>query len=681
MPYALGVDLGTTYTAAAIRRGDRLEIADLGTRSATIPSVVYLREDEQVLIGEAATRRGATDPGRLAREFKRRMGDTTPILLGGVPYSVDGLMARLLRAAVAQVTERQGEAPSAIAVTHPANWGPYKLDLLVQAVRRADLDDVVFVAEPQAAAVHYATQERLEPGAIVAVYDLGGGTFDVAVLRKTDSGFELIGQPEGIERLGGVDFDEAVFRHVTQSIGGSLGALDPDDPVAQAAVSRLRDECVSAKEALSSDTEVSIPVLLPNVQTEVRLTRAEFEAMVRPALADTLVVLNRSLRSAGVTADGLHSVLLVGGSSRIPLVAQLASAELGRPVALDVHPKHSVAMGAALLAGGGVGLPAGDVSTPTTTSAPTQTAAVPVRADVPAPAAPPPSPIESPSPPTTPPATTTPPTIAPPTTAPSTIAPPTVTPGTAAAALPTSPMTPVGPSVPSPPPTAAPAPIPAGGPPPPPRSAPPRRGGVHPFALGAAAAVVVALGVGAWFVFGRGDDGDGAAAESSAPAGSDSVPGGTTAGTTPGTVEVSVPPPTDAATSTAAPITTEVPLACDGIELPCIDITDLRIPEGGFAVEITWESYNFVPSTLGLHPHFFWNNATPAQASSDAPGGTQVGWEITDTKTYTGQDVLLLANQPPDATGVCVAVGDATSNPPHSVINPDVFECVDLPEG
>ena len=117
--------------------------------------------------------------------------------------------------------------------------------------------------------------------------------------------------------------------------------------MANAAVARLRDECVAAKEALSSDTEVSIPVLLPNVHTEVRLTRAEFEAMIRPALGDTLVVLRRALRSAGVEPADLHSVLLVGGSSRIPLISQMVSADLGRPVALDIHPKHSVAMGAA----------------------------------------------------------------------------------------------------------------------------------------------------------------------------------------------------------------------------------------------------------------------------------------------------------------------------------------------
>ncbi len=619
----------------------------------------------------------------------------------------------------------------------------------MQAVRRADLDDVVFVAEPQAAAVHYATQERLEPGAVVAVYDLGGGTFDVAVLRKTAEGFELIGQPEGIERLGGVDFDEAVFRHVTQSIGGSLGDLDPDDPVAQAAVSRLRDECVAAKEALSSDTEVSIPVLLPNVQTEVRLTRAEFEAMVRPALADTLVVLNRSLRSAGVAAEQLHSVLLVGGSSRIPLVAQLVSAELGRPVALDVHPKHSVAMGAALIAGGGLQVTAGGLANPISTAAPVETAAVPV-----VPVGPPPttgspeasaaaSPTLPPAASTTQPPETTgivssalapettaivspamapaSPTVAPvasaSTPAPSTLpaagptpsaspapastatqppAPPpppaTSTPTVATAPAPspradTSPA--AAPPAPTPPPSGPPMSAAAhGGPPPgptgPSQRAQPARRPLAPFALGAAVAVVVALGVGGWFVFGRGDDEEGATTtdrtEASAPdATTAGTTGGTTGPTTAGTSDASAPPDTDGVTTTAATTTTTPVGACDGVELPCIDIVELTIPPGDFTVEVTWDSYNFEPSTLGLHPHFFWNNATPEQASADAAAGTQVGWEITDVPTYTGVDVLLLANRPVDATGVCVVVGDATSNPPHSVINPDVFECVDLP--
>ncbi len=351
--YALGIDLGTTFTAAATWRNGHAETAALGSRASAIPSVVLLREDETFLTGEGANRRGLTEPHRVAREFKRRLGDTTPILLGGVPYSAEALTARLLRSVVDEVAKREGGSPTAICISHPANWGPYKTDLLLQAVRLAGLDEPVsFTTEPEAAAIFYAQQQRVETGAIVAVYDLGGGTFDAAVLRKTAVGFEILGRPEGIERLGGIDFDAAVFSHVAKAIGGKLEELDEDDPAVIAAVARLREECVQAKEALSADTDVSIPVLLPNLSTEVRLTRSELEAMVRPALYDSIEALKRALRSANVTADQLQAVLLVGGSSRMPIVAQLVGAELGRPVAVDAHPKHAVALGAAWLASG-----------------------------------------------------------------------------------------------------------------------------------------------------------------------------------------------------------------------------------------------------------------------------------------------------------------------------------------
>ncbi|MEV4714085.1 Hsp70 family protein [Micromonospora sp. NPDC049374] len=356
--YALGIDLGTTYTAAAVWRDGRAEIAALGSHSAAIPSVVLLRADETFLTGDSANRRGLSEPNRVAREFKRRLGDSTPILLGGVPYSAEALMARMLRAAVDEVVSREGGEPAAICVSRPANWGPYKMDLMHQTVRLAGIEQpVTFTTEPEAAAVFYAHQQRLEPGAVVAVYDLGGGTFDAAVLRKTASGFDLIGAPEGIERLGGIDFDAAIFAHVAAAIGDKLGELDEDDPSVIAAVARLRDECVQAKEALSADTDASIPVLLPNINTEVRLTRAELEAMVRPALHGSIESLRRAVRSAGVAPQDLHSVLLVGGSSRMPIVAQLVGSELDRPVAVDAHPKHAVALGAAWQASTGIAAP------------------------------------------------------------------------------------------------------------------------------------------------------------------------------------------------------------------------------------------------------------------------------------------------------------------------------------
>jgi hypothetical protein len=160
-----------------------------------------------------------------------------------------------------------------------------------------------------------------------------------------------MGEPDGIEQLGGVDFDEAVFNHVVANLGDAAAQLDPDDDAATEALARLRRECVAAKEALSFDTDVMIPVALPGRHTRVRLNRSEFEAMIAPTLADTVAAMHRALRSAQITPADLRSVLLAGGSSRIPLVGELLSDELDRPVVLDPQPEHSIALGAAQTTG------------------------------------------------------------------------------------------------------------------------------------------------------------------------------------------------------------------------------------------------------------------------------------------------------------------------------------------
>ena len=347
MGYWLGVDLGTTYTSAAVRIDDRVEVVRLGGRHAEIPSEVFIEPDGAMLVGEAAQRRGVAEPLRLVREFKRRVGDPVPLFVAGTPYPAHALMGRLLEHVVTTVTNQQGEPPTGITVTCPANWGPYKRELLEHAIRIANLDRVTLLTEPEAAAVQYAAGEHVQPGETIAVYDLGGGTFDAAVLRKTDTGFAVLGQPEGIEQLGGVDFDEAVFRHVKNAVGDPASRVDPSDKTAIAAYARLRRDCVEAKEALSYDTDVVIPVALPDLHTEVRLTRPEFEAMISPALALTIACLRRALRHAQVESHQLRTALLTGGSSRIPVIGELIRREFRCPVMLDSHPEHTIALGAA----------------------------------------------------------------------------------------------------------------------------------------------------------------------------------------------------------------------------------------------------------------------------------------------------------------------------------------------
>lgn len=358
MTYWLGIDLGTTYTAAALCRPAVDELAThvvpLGSRSPAVPSVLFLAGDGSLVVGEGAERRALTDPDRVVREFKPRIGDEIPLLVGGVPWQAHELAAVLVHWVWQRVTKREGEPPEGVALTCPASWGPHKIRLFMQAVQATRIGEmtrlgrVELLSEPQAAAIGYASREPVEVGAHLAVYDLGGVAFNAAVVRKdSPTAFTVLGRPEGIDRLGGVTFDEMLFEHVCAAAGVPLTQIDPNDPYIVPQVARLRRECTQAKEALSVDTDTTIQVELGGVRQRVRLTRAEFEEMIRPELSRTIEALHRALESAAVDGTQLDAILLVGGSSRIPIVSQLISAEFGRAPAIDADPKTTVAIGAA----------------------------------------------------------------------------------------------------------------------------------------------------------------------------------------------------------------------------------------------------------------------------------------------------------------------------------------------
>ncbi|WP_458781107.1 Hsp70 family protein [Arthrobacter sp. D3-16] len=356
MSYVLAIDVGTSFTAAAISRFDHgsspaPESLPLGLRGTSVPSVVYYPEDGPILVGEAAERRGLDSPARVVREFKRRVGDAVPISVGGLSLPPEDVFATMARWVADRAEEREGAPPSEVVLTHPAAWGSHRTSVILAAMEARGLKNVTLITEPEAAAVYYASQVRVEDGSTIAVYDLGGGTFDTAVLRKAASNrFELVGRPEGIENLGGADFDAEVLRYVAEHTGDALSKLDTADAGVLGALARLRRECVEAKEALSSDSEASISVLLPGLQQQVRLVRSEFEALIEGPVRDTVDALEQSLAEMELEPADLSAVLLIGGSSRIPLVAQLISEQLDRPIAVDADPKSSICMGAAVSA-------------------------------------------------------------------------------------------------------------------------------------------------------------------------------------------------------------------------------------------------------------------------------------------------------------------------------------------
>jgi molecular chaperone DnaK len=365
--YWLGIDLGTTYIAAALCRhaaGEaaelETEVVPLGSRSPATSSVLFLAGDGFPVVGEVAERRALTDPDRVVREFKRRIGDEIPLLVAGVSYQAHELAAMLAQWVLQRVTEREGEPPQGVALTCPASWGPFKTSLFEQAIRQTGIGNLALLSEPEAAAVSYASRERVEVGATLAVYDLGGGTFDAAVVRKdSPTTFSVLGRPEGVDGLGGITFDEAIFEHVCAAAGVPLSEIDPHDPDIVPEVARLRRECTEAKEALSVDTEATIPVMLGDIRQRVRVTRAEFEELIQPELEQTIAALRRALDSADVDSARLDAILLIGGSSRIPQVSQLISAEFDRAPAIDTDPKMAVAVGAArFIAAAGAPVPA-----------------------------------------------------------------------------------------------------------------------------------------------------------------------------------------------------------------------------------------------------------------------------------------------------------------------------------
>lgn len=346
MTYTLGVDLGTTFTAAAVDDGSGPVPVTLGSNSDAMPSVVAIRDGEPVT-GEAAEEILRTTPAAGVREAKRRLGDSTPLILDGAPYGAEAVMGLLLADVLRVVTEQRGAAPAGVVLSHPANWGDFKKDLLSDTARVAGLEDVGLITEPQAAAIHYVRSGELEIGQAAVVYDFGGGTFDAAVVRCAESGPELLGEAKGLERLGGIDLDQAILAHVNHALDGALRQLDPADRAAAAAMASVRSGCVAAKEALSTASEATIAVALPGLTTEVRLTRTEFEAMLRPRIADTLAQVDASVQSAGLSLKDLAAVVLVGGTSRIPLVGEMVAAHTGVRVVASADHKTVVCAGAA----------------------------------------------------------------------------------------------------------------------------------------------------------------------------------------------------------------------------------------------------------------------------------------------------------------------------------------------
>jgi molecular chaperone DnaK len=219
--WTLAVDFGTSFTVAAVRPAQRSpEVIEIGG-DRRVPSVIFVDEDSSIRVGRAAEDLAASRPGRAVRAPKRRLGEPAPVVLGGKPYQVVDLVAALLRYVYDEAVRHQGSAPGSIRLTHPASWSRPRMARLLEAAAKAGLTNVALISEPVAAAVAYAADVEVADGSHVAVYDLGGGTFDMTLLRFANGAFSIVGRPGGDVNLGGELFDELLVNMVGER-------LDPD---------------------------------------------------------------------------------------------------------------------------------------------------------------------------------------------------------------------------------------------------------------------------------------------------------------------------------------------------------------------------------------------------------------------------------------------------------------------
>lgn len=347
--WVLGIDFGTSYTVAAQRVASRpAEVIDLGDERR-MPSVVVVDEAGGLVVGRNADNLAAAQPMRAIRAPKSRLGDPLPVVLGGRPYQAVDLVAAILQVVYRDAVQAVGHPPADVRLTHPAAWAGARLSQLLDAATRAGIERPVLVAEPVAAAAAYAESTGIADGACVAVYDLGGGTFDSAVLQATRGGFVVIGRPGGEDRLGGNLFDEVLSNH----LGGRLDPavweqLQVSDELAwQRAASALRAEARKVKESLSSYPTADALVTLPNGMAHVQVARAELDELIRPYLLDSVESMRRTIADAQIGPGDLQAIYLAGGASRMPLVEELVRRAFPDvAVSRRGDPKTAVALGA-----------------------------------------------------------------------------------------------------------------------------------------------------------------------------------------------------------------------------------------------------------------------------------------------------------------------------------------------
>ncbi len=351
MSKIIGIDLGTTNSCVAVLEGGTPTVIANPEGGRTTPSGVAINKKGERIVGDAAKRQAITNPNTVS-SIKRLMGTDKKVELDGKKYTPEEVSAMILSYMKDYAEKYLGEKVDKAVITVPAYFNDAQRQATKNAGKIAGLDVQRIINEPTAAALAYGLDKQ-ENTHTILVYDLGGGTFDVSVMELGDGVFE-VKSTAGNNKLGGDDFDQRIIDYLVDEFKRENGVDLTKDKMA---MQRLKEVAEKAKKDLSgvTSTQISAPFISQGedgpLHLDVTLSRAKFEDLIRDLVDSTLEPVRQALKDAKIKKEDIDKVLLVGGSTRIPMVQELIKKEIGKEPSREVNPDEVVAMGAAIQGG------------------------------------------------------------------------------------------------------------------------------------------------------------------------------------------------------------------------------------------------------------------------------------------------------------------------------------------
>ena len=351
MSKIIGIDLGTTNSCVAVMEGGEPVVIPNAEGARTTPSVVAFTKNGERLVGQVAKRQAVTNPDRTIISIKRDMGTDRRINIDGKDYTPQDISAMILMKLKADAEAYLGETVTQAVITVPAYFSDSQRQATKDAGRIAGLEVLRIINEPTAAALAYGLDK--DDSHKILVYDLGGGTFDVSLLEIGDGVFEVLAT-NGNTRLGGDDFDQRIIDYLAAEFKKENNI---DLKADRMALQRLKEAAEKAKIELSGvmSTNINLPFITADAtgpkHLDITLTRAKFDELTRDLVDATVAPMQNALRDAGLTANEVDRVILVGGSTRIPAVQEAVRKMVGKEPYRNINPDECVAIGAAIQGG------------------------------------------------------------------------------------------------------------------------------------------------------------------------------------------------------------------------------------------------------------------------------------------------------------------------------------------